>query len=388
MICKKVNINTMQTLKEKLTANIKVPKMLALEWLNQSSPWSLLDVRSEGEFQDGHMPGSISAPILNNAERHQVGLTYKNQGQEAAIAIGLELVEKHKVNRVSNWLSQVGSRVAVTCWRGGLRSRFASGWLQEAAGDKIDIVQINGGYKALRRELIKTVSMKREMWILGGMTGSGKTALLKEMQKEGTIPPAQILDLEGMARHRGSAFGNHVSSAGEKLEQPRQQTFENQMGMQLLKAQGPIILENESTLIGKVFIPQLFREQMKLAPLVVLESPLCERMMAIFEEYVKGPVESNCPPEKLWPVIVSNIKTLERRLGGKETSEALRLLKEGEKDPLNFEMQIPWIELLLLRYYDKGYSRSLKQSEQTVVFRGDKVQVKEWLTETVLKRKN
>jgi len=376
----------METLKDKLTAKIRTPKMSALEWLNQSSLFPLLDVRSEGEFQDGHIPGAISAPILNNNERHQVGLTYKHKGQEAAIAVGIELVEPHKQNRIKNWLSQIESRVAVTCWRGGLRSRFASGWLQEAAGDKIEIVQITAGYKAIRRELINTLNKKREMWVMGGMTGSGKTALLKEMQREAKISSAQILDLEAMARHRGSSFGNYVSSAGEKQEQPRQQTFENQMGMQLFKAQGAIILENESTLIGKVFIPHTFKEQMKLAPLVILESPLSERVSAIFEEYVKNPIASGCSPEKLWPILESNIKALEKRLGGKETTEALRLVTEGKPDPLSLEKQTPWIELLLTRYYDKGYAQAKKNSKQTVVFRGNKNEVKAWLTEKVSTR--
>ena len=376
----------MQTLKDKLTAKIKTPKISALEWLNQSSLFPLLDVRSEGEFQEGHIPGSISAPILNNNERHQVGLTYKNKGQEAAITLGIELVEPHKQERLKNWLSQIDSRVAVTCWRGGLRSRFASGWLEEVAGDKIEIVQITGGYKALRRELINTLNKKREMWVLGGMTGSGKTALLKEMQQEGKIPSDQILDLERMARHRGSAFGNYISKEGEKEEQPRQQTFENRMGLQLFKAQGAIILENESTLIGKVFIPQTFKQQMKLSPLVILEAPLSERVSAIFEEYIKNPIDSGCSSEKLWPILESNIKALEKRLGGKETTEALRLVTEGKPDPLNLEKQTPWIELLLTRYYDKGYAQALKNSKQTVVFRGTKNEVKAWLTEKVLTR--
>jgi tRNA 2-selenouridine synthase len=125
---------------------------------------------------------------------------------------------------------------------------------------------------------------------------------------------------------------------------------------------------------------------MKLAPLVILESPLSERVSAIFEEYVKSPIASGCSPEKLWPILESNIKALEKRLGGKETTEALRLVTEGKPDPLSLEKQTPWIELLLTRYYDKGYAQAKKNSKQTVVFRGNKNEVKAWLTEKVLTR--
>ncbi|MFM8313989.1 MAG: rhodanese-like domain-containing protein, partial [Deltaproteobacteria bacterium] len=165
----------MVTLKESLTSQIKVPKISAVEWLTHSVSWPLLDVRSEGEFQEGHIPGSISGPILTNTERHLVGLTYKQKGQEAAIALGLSLVEKFREERVQQWLQSFPKSIAVTCWRGGLRSRFASGWLEKVVGNCRDIVQITGGYKALRRELLKVIEAPREMVVLGGMTGSGKT---------------------------------------------------------------------------------------------------------------------------------------------------------------------------------------------------------------------
>ncbi len=376
----------MESLKDKLSAKIKVPKLSAQEWLNTRESWPLLDVRSEGEFFEGHIPGSISGAILNNEERHQVGLTYKLKGQEAAIALGLSLIESQREQRIKQWLKHFPSSVAVTCWRGGLRSRFASGWLEEIAENKLKIVQIMGGYKAIRRQLLSIINTPKSMWVIGGMTGSGKTILLKEMMQEGKLPKEQIIDLEGLANHRGSSFGNIISEFGEKSEQPRQQTFENHMGLQLFHAKGPIILENESTLIGKVFIPPIFRAHMKLAPLVILETPLVDRVAAIFEEYVRAPLEAKCSQEKLWLTLSENLKVLERRLGGKETAEGLKLLNDGFKDPLNLERQTPWIQLLLTRYYDKAYARSLETSKQTVVFHGNKIEIKQWLKEQVSKR--
>nr|UXP70928.1 tRNA 2-selenouridine(34) synthase MnmH [uncultured Bdellovibrionales bacterium] len=376
----------MSSLKDILTSKITVPKISALDWLHQSTSWPLLDVRSEGEFFDGHIPGSISGPILTNEERHQVGLCYKNQGQEAAITLGMSLVEPHKKQRISDWLRHFSTNVAITCWRGGLRSRFASGWLDEVAGERLKIVQITGGYKAIRRHLLTTLNSKREMWVLGGMTGSGKTALLRDLKNEKDISSEQILDLEGIALHRGSSFGNVLSEKGEKIEQPRQQTFENSVAMQLFKAEGPIVLENESTLIGKVFIPQLFKAQMKSAPLILLETPLQERIEAIFNEYVKIPLESNCPIEKLWLNLESNLKALEKRLGGQETQKCLNLMQAGLKNPINLELQAPWIELLLVQYYDKTYAHSFGRCKHSVVFKGNKTEVKNWLKENMAKR--
>lgn len=376
----------METLKEKLTSQIRVPKITALEWLESPKTWPLLDVRSEGEFLEGHIPGSISGPILNDSERHQVGLVYKQKGQEAAITLGLSLVEKVKEQRIQEWLKHFKNSVAVTCWRGGLRSRFASGWLEEIAGKQLKIVQITGGYKAIRRQILNAITAPRSMWILGGMTGSGKTILLRELKSELASDGSGVIDLEGMANHRGSSFGSQISQSGHILEQPRQQTFENLLGIQLFKATGPVILENESTLIGKVFIPHPLKAQMKQAPLIVLDAPLEERISAIFQEYVKSPLESHCPLNNLISILEKNLKALEKRLGGKDTALAITLLREGMKTPLSLEKQAPWIELLLVRYYDKAYAHALSRSDQKIIFRGNPNEIKSWIKENLKNR--
>ncbi|MBM4317874.1 MAG: tRNA 2-selenouridine(34) synthase MnmH [Deltaproteobacteria bacterium] len=378
----------MDSLKEKLIATIKVPKISPQDWLKNRRSWPLLDVRSEGEFLEGHLPDSITAPILNNEERHQVGLTYKQKGQEAAIALGLALVAPHKQKRIEHWLKHLESSVAVTCWRGGLRSRFASGWLEETVGNKLNIVQIAGGYKAIRRQLLIEIAAQRPMLILGGMTGSGKTRLLQELSVDKDFPGRQIIDLESMAKHRGSSFGGLLADLGKVVEQPRQQTFENSLGLGLFDAKGPVVLENESSLIGRVFIPQNFRVQMKQAPLIILEAPMHERISFIFKEYIEEPIKAQCPIPRLWEILGQNLKALEKRLGGKETARALKLLEEGGTSPLDLERQSPWIELLLVQYYDKAYSYALTRSQQKVTFKGNALEMKEWLNKTLVERKN
>jgi tRNA 2-selenouridine synthase len=179
-----------------------------------------------------------------------------------------------------------------------------------------------------------------------------------------------------------------LGNRGQIVEQPRQATFENSLGMQLFQSQGAIVLENESSLIGKVFIPHLFRSQMKQAPLIILETSLQERIEAIFHEYVEIPLQHETPVTQLWEILGQNIKSLEKRLGGKDTALAIKLLQEGLSNPLLLEKQSPWIELLLVRYYDKAYAYALNRSQQKILFQGNKTEIKSWLIEKWASRKN
>lgn len=347
----------------------------AVEWLTSEERLPLLDVRSEGEYCDGHIPGAISGPILTNEERHLVGIEYKNKGREAAIRLGLDLVTIHKQARTEEWLSQLPKEFAVACWRGGLRSEFALNWIREIAKDR-NVYRISGGYKAVRRQLLNAVSAPRNYFVLGGLTGTGKTALLRQLPYK---LKDQVLDLEAFARHRGSAFGNFLSSSGEKLEQPSQQTFENSLGLQLHSVNGPVLVENESHLLGRVSLPDPLLQQMKLAPLIILEAPLETRIASIYQEYVADPLTRGCAVEQLWSTLESNVKALERRLGGKETKEALLKLSEGRSSPRSLNSQAPWIEILLRCYYDKAYHRSFDRNPREVLFRGNCHQVETFL---------
>ncbi len=372
---------------------IETPIMAPEAFLLAREPWILVDVRAPREFAEGHIPGAISCPVLDDNERHQVGLTYKRRGQQAAIDLGVELVWEKRTARAAEWFGQAQRlraqrgpaplRILVSCWRGGLRSQLAASWLAEliaaAAGSHqggahaVDVVRLSGGYKSLRGLLLEKISAPHDMDLLAGMTGSGKTILLHELFNDPGFEKNRIVDLEGMARHRGSSFGHAVGIDGQRMPQPSQQTFENELGLLLYDgAEGRLVVEDESTMIGRVSIPEGFRSQMRHAPLVVVDSPLQERAAAIFMDYVTRPLDGGCAVDDLWKVLAENIKVLERRLGGKNTADALRLLEDGRRMPREFEVQAGWIQLLLEHYYDRAYSRSTELTERDVVFRGDR----------------
>lgn len=362
-------------------------------FLRDRKNWVLLDVRAPGEFVEGHIPGALSCPVLDDDERHQVGLTYKRRGQQAAIDLGTQLVWEKRAARAADWLAAAREiqpqhkfmgKIVVSCWRGGLRSQLAASWLAEllAANSEqnVEVVRLAGGYKGLRGLLLEKIAAPHRMDVLTGMTGAGKTILLHELLADPDFESNRVVDLEGMARHRGSSFGHAVGADGQRVAQPSQQTFENELGLLLFDgAKGRLIVEDESTMIGRVSIPDSFRGQMRLAPLVVLEATLRERAQAIYEDYVTRPLDGGCSVADLWAVLGENIRVLERRLGGKNTADALKFLEEGRAMPRDFDRQASWIELLLEHYYDRAYSRSTQLSERNVAFRGDRRACHEFL---------
>jgi len=139
------------------------------------------------------------------------------------------------------------------------------------------------------------------------------------------------------------------------------------------------VVEDESYLIGRIRVPQVFREQMRAAPVVVVETPIGERARSIFEDYVTRPLDDGCAVEPLWDILAGNVSALERRLGGKETSDALKLLGKGRLLPRDFDAQAPWIVFLLERYYDRAYAKSTQLDDRNVVFRGDRRACHEFL---------
>lgn len=362
----------------------ETPSITPGEYLRQRGDWVLLDVRAPVEFAGGHIPGAISCPVLDDAERHQVGLSYKGQGQQAAIDLGRELVWHMRHERASGWLEAVrgAKRVLVSCWRGGLRSQLAASWVREVDGESgtREVARLDGGYKALRGLLTGRIAARHRMHVLAGMTGSGKTLLLHELLADPRFESARVIDLEGLARHRGSSFGHDVDAGGQRIAQPSQQCFENSLGIALaVGTSGPLVVEDESYLIGRVSVPQLFRDQMRAAPVVVVETPIEERARFIFDDYVGRPLAAGCPVERLWVVLAENITALERRLGGKDTATVLSMLRDGLGAPLDFAAQAPWIVMLLERYYDPAYRRSSQLDGRNIVFRGDRQACHEFL---------
>lgn len=377
----------------------------------------LLDVRSPGEFAMGHVPGAMNAPVLTDSERHEVGLTFKQQGQSAAIDLGIELTWGSRFERARSWLGDVGqwriptfestltppsrkpvesgppAQVTVMCWRGGMRSMVAASWLQEAIhelGLPTRVVRIRGGYKALRRVFIDAIAEPREYVILAGMTGCGKTKLLRSLQSSQGFDARRIVDLEALAGHRGSSFGYLINSLGGRQAQPRQQYFENALGRLLWSAPGgPVIVEDEAPLIGKISVPQPIREHLAAAPVVIVEETIENRVDAILDEYVRAPLGAGCPPRLLWARLRENIQALQKRLGGKATSEivakldaaALRSDESMNDRGLKFGGHAEWITMLLERYYDHAYARSSRFSDRKILFSGSRLECQKFLME-------
>jgi tRNA 2-selenouridine synthase len=355
-----------------------------MDWLNITAREGLqrlkrgacaLDVRSPIEFAHAAIPGFANIPILNDLHRSQVGLAYKEQGQDAAIELGLKLVTPLREQLVKNWQqvldpASVDMRLLI-CWRGGLRSKMTAEWLSEA---KSSGVRVSGGYKAMRAELIGALSKPPEFLVVGGLTGAGKTQMLRE------LPQASVVDLELLANHRGSSFGLKM-----KASQPAQQTFENAVGLKFFEAAPIMAVEAESRMIGNCVIPAEIKSAMDRSPLVVLESTMAERVERIFIEYVSDPMKTaGAAPVALH--LNAALKRVERRLGGLRYQEIKRLLDGAFfHRELKLETHAPWIEALLREYYDPLYEFSLKEKGREVAFRGDIRAVQAYLVDHLKK---
>ncbi len=307
-------------------------KLIALsEFFELRKTLPMIDGRSEGEFEQSHIPGAINLPILNNAERVVVGTLYKEQGSEAATLKGFELVGPrfHEIQKQAISLFP-DKKILVYCWRGGMRSQILS-WLLSMVG--FEVFRLKGGYKTYRSYSFELVRSDVNLIVLAGRTGTGKTRLLKKLEETG----AQILDLEGLANHKGSSFG----SIGQ-LPQPSVEQFENLMAERLMQLDPNQItwVENESRKIGRLILPDRFYDQMLEAPLIDIHRSESERIKLIAEEY------GELPQDDLLQAVIR----LKKKLGGLRTSQAIGAILEGNHED--------WISNLLL-YYDKAYDFDL-----------------------------
>ena len=307
----------------------------------------IIDVRSPAEYLHAHIPGACNLPLFSDEERKIVGTTYKQQGREQAIKIGLDFFApkmRKMVDEVESLLNEkrwaiepedVGPQKYTTlihCWRGGMRSAGVA-WLMDLYGFKV--YTLTGGYKKFRNYVLQLFQQSNRLNIVGGYTGSGKTKVLNELQRTGE----PVIDLEKIACHKGSAFG-----AIGQPPQPSQEMFENLLAGELrLKgdaARNGIWIEDESQRIGLVNIPQPFWETMRRSNGVFLDIPFEKRLDHIAEEY--GELDK----EKM----IHAITRISKRLGGLETKTAINLLL---KDNVRESFRI------LLSYYDKCYKKGL-----------------------------
>jgi tRNA 2-selenouridine synthase len=315
-----------------------------------------IDLRSPGEFAAGAVPGAVNLPLLTDAERHQVGLTYKRQGQAAAVATGEALVSgETKARRLAAWhgFAEAHPGAWLYCWRGGLRSEIAQRWLGESG---IDLPRVPGGFKALRHRCLALLdeAPRYKRWtVLGGRTGSGKTVVLNRV--EGAI------DLEGLANHRGSAFGAMLTP------QPPPVAFENALAVAWLRHRHPVlVLEDESRTIGRLAVPRAWHDQMQRSPLVILEADLESRVQHIRDEYVWQPLAAGVAAATLLGRMLAALERITRRLGGVRKAEIENELRRGFAQGDH----APWILRLLEWYYDPMYDYQLEGKRDRVVFRG------------------
>lgn len=298
----------------------------------------LLDVRSPGEYAQGHVPGAISFPLFSDAERAMVGTIYKQQSRELALEKGLELVGPKLAGfmREGRALATQG-QVAVHCWRGGQRSGSMA-WLLRQGG--LEVQTLTGGYKAYRNWVLTELAERQySLLVLGGRTGTGKTKILQALRQSGE----QVIDLEGLAHHKGSAFG----SIGE-LPQPTVEQFENELHTALhgLDLRRRIWIENESHSIGRIYIPTLFWQQMQVAPLLNIQIPHRSRLQNLLDDYVKT------DKTELETAFIK----LSRKLGGQHLKTALEAL---QRDDFAAAAEVA------LRYYDKTYQHGIETSQST-----------------------
>ena len=316
-------------------------------FLKLALSFPVLDVRSPGEYQHAHIPGAFSFPLFSDEERKQVGTAYKQQGREAAIRIGLEffgprmrpLVEEAETI-CSHTANGTGNRtLLVHCWRGGMRSS-AIAWLLDLYGFKVYTLQ--GGYKKYRHYVLNSFRYPFEFLVIGGYTGSGKTGLLQALENKGE----RVIDLEAIAVHKGSAFGNIGMP-----DQPGQEMFENLLSKRLSELtseftlQPPIWIEDEAQRIGLVNLPNEFWATLRRSPVLFLSIPFEARLEQIVREYGHLDLER----------MIGAIGRISEKLGHLNAKNAISALKEG-KTAESFA--------ILLRYYDKYYLRSLHNREQ------------------------
>jgi len=318
-----------------------VTKLPPYRFLDLSVSLPVVDVRSPGEFSYGHIPGAVNIPLFNDSQRAEVGTIYKKEGNLKAVIRGIDLAAPEMSDKLRSAVALAPEKsILIYCWRGGMRSE-AMAWLFSMGG--LTPLMLEGGYKAYRNYILTGLGKKRNFIILGGLTGSGKTHILKYMMSSGK----QVTDLEGLASHKGSAFG-----AMGQQPQPSSEYFANLLYNDLAgkKEEDLIWLEDESRNIGTVFMPDSFYDMIQSAPLIALMMSIETRIPRLLREY------ASFPPEQ----IIASVMKISKRLGGDRTREALEAIRNGD-----FATAIR----ITLEYYDKSYNYALsKPQDRKVIY--------------------
>ena len=342
----------------------------------------MFDVRAPIEFEKGAFPAVVNLPLMNDDERQQIGTCYKEQGQDAAIALGHQLVNgATKDQRVQQWheFANTHPNAVLYCFRGGLRSKVSQQWLAEAG---IAIPFVEGGYKAVRTHLIERLDQLIEelpAYVLSGRTGTGKTEILPLFDR--------TIDLEGIAKHRGSSFGKYIE------EQPTQINFENNLAIALMQlnriSQAPIIYEDESRLVGCRLLPDSLQAKLKTSPIMVLNDDFDARIERIFGEYVVKAIaaweqELNNPDQafhEFGDSLLQSMFRIRKRLGSEAHTHLVKLLEaalHAQSTKHDLSGHKDWIAYLLTHYYDPMYDYQLSLKQDRVVMQGTSSELVAW----------
>ena len=298
----------------------------------------LLDVRSPGEYQRGHIPGAISFPLFTDAERARVGTLYKQSGKDAAVLEGLRIVGPKMAGFVEEAARLSPQRkVKLHCWRGGMRSSSVA-WLLHQAGFTTQVMK--GGYKAYRTEVQQFLCEPFPFKVISGATGSRKTKILHALKELGE----QVIDLEGLAHHKGSAFGALGMEAQPSIEQ-----FENELHHQLktMDLNRTIWVEDESRKIGTIVLLEGLWKRIKSVPVYLVQLSLEERVKFLVEEYGAFSKEE----------LQNSVLKIAKRLGGQNLNAALEALEAGD---------LSAVAAISLHYYDKAYRYALETRQAQI----------------------
>lgn len=355
-----------------------------LELIRQGHRW--IDVRAPIEFRYGSIPNAVNLPIMDDEERRLVGTCYKQQGRQAAIELGHQLVSgQNKDQKVQAWLGEIAahsSSISLFCFRGGLRSQLSQQWIKDRG---VPIRRVRGGYKLMRAVLTRYLRHqlgKTSVRLISGPTGSWKTHLIGWLLEKNHL----AIDLEKLALHRGSAFG-------KQGKQPAQINFEHSIVKNMLDFASefdgvkPLYLEDESRMIGRCVIPDFVFAKMRGSPIVWIDEPLEQRVENIFHDYVEQTdIVKSQNDEKVQAVYLGykdSLVGIKKRLGHEKFSEIMKDIQSAEIASLSQGLHGAnrvWIEKLLKFYYDPMYLSSLARRNPVALIKARTSEVKSFLS--------
>ncbi len=310
-------------------------KYEAKEFLSEAKKYPIIDVRTPAEFAQGHIPGAYNIPLFTNEERAIIGTIYKRQGKDIAVMEGLRIVGPKMYKYVEQAKEiAIDMKILVHCWRGGMRSGSMA-WLFNTAG--LEAHTLEGGYKAYRHYIRQSFLRSQKINILGGMTGSNKTDILIEMKKLGQ----QFIDLEGLARHRGSSYGQIGLEP-----QPTNEQFENNLAEEWLDIDPNRVVwfEDESKGMGKVRIVDELFNRIRESDLFIINKSKELRIRHLLHDY------AGLDKSELEKALVR----IKKRIGGNNLKEALEALENND-----FRKVVD----ISLSYYDKAYQYGIDKRE-------------------------